>query len=117
MVAHAVRRYCLKNEWARNAAVIFGAGLFLATIWISIDFQIDILHWIRQNTLLNLALLVAVSAVNLSLIFGSLFLGFTECEVEESYRAHVYHGRRSGNPFLPGITRWMDHMGNKRPPK
>ncbi|MCP5371239.1 MAG: hypothetical protein H6907_05845 [Hyphomicrobiales bacterium] len=112
-----MRRFCLKNEWARNAAVLFGAALFLGTIWISIDYQLEILHWIRQNMLLNLALLGLVSAVNLTLIFGSLFLGFTECHVEDQYRDHVYHGRRSGNPFLPGITRWMDHMGNKRPRK
>ncbi|MCB2101473.1 MAG: hypothetical protein KDE22_11420 [Rhodobacterales bacterium] len=111
----SMRRFCLKNEWARNGVILFGAALFMATIWVSIDYQRMILEWIAENTVMNLAILGAVSVLNLTLIFGSLFLGFTECVVEDHHKRHIYHGRRSTNPFVAGPVGWIDRLGSKRP--
>lgn len=118
-VCNRLRLYCLGHEWARNGFAFFGAALFVATIWVSIEYQRLILNWIGENILLNLAILGAVSAVNLTLMFGSLCLGFSECAEEDKNCLHAYRGRGKGGQLFPGASSWIDNLGKnpKRRPR
>ncbi len=112
-VYRGLKSFCVDNEWAANLFAFVGVGQFLATIWITIEYQLLILDWIRENILLHLAALGAASFVNVFLMASFLFLGFAECRADEENCIHAYRGRRSGNPFLPGVLNWMDSLGKK----
>lgn len=114
-----LRKFCLDREWARNAAAFFGAALFVATIWVSIDYQLVILDWIRDNVVVNLAILGAVSVVNLTLMFGSLCLGFSECSEADKNCLHAYRGRGKGGKLFPEVLSIVDGLGTnpKRLPR
>ncbi len=108
---NGLRQYCIDHEWARNAFAFVGAALFVTTIWVSIDYQLEILEWVRENILINLAILGLVSAVNLTCMFGSLCLGFSECSEEDKNCLHAYRGRGKGGPLFPDTAKFIDNMG------
>ena len=106
-----LRSFCLEHEWVRNGFAFFGAALFVTTIWVSIEYQLQILDWIRQNTLVNLAILGGVSAVNHTLMFGSLCLGFSDCSEADKNCMHAYRGRGKGGPLYPEMIGFVDSLG------
>jgi len=108
-----IRGFCLSRPWALNLSVGLSALLFLLTIWIAIEYQRDILHWLHENFLVHGALFAILCATNLFMMSGLFCLGMTECEPEESHDAHTYKGRRSSKAVFPELTTWVDRLGQK----
>ncbi len=114
MICKVLRGYCLQKEWASNLFAVIGVTMFLATIFVTIEYQRGILVWLGENILVNGAIFGLICIANVFFMATSLCLGFSECAREERLDKHAFRGRGTGVPLFPGILDWMDHLGTKR---
>lgn len=110
-VCRNLRAFCIRNESAANMFAFLGAASLLATIWVAIYFQTDILYWVHSNPLLHGLILGAATLVGSLIIFGLLCLGFSEHTHEHRSCSHAYRGRGKSKPLFPGLYRTISHLG------
>lgn len=114
-VCRSLKGYCLRREWARNAFAFLGVAMFLATIWVAIDYQLVILDWLYENFLIHGAMFGLICAVNVSLMSTFLCLGFSDCSAQDhQHHKHSFRGRGHGKPVFPEAFHWIEKLGNKR---
>lgn len=110
-VCKNLRAFCIRNESAANTFAFLGVASLLATIWVAIYFQIDVLYWLQSNPLLHSLILGATTLGSSLLIFGFLCLGFSEYTHEHRNCSHAYRGRGKGKPLFPGFYKTISHLG------
>lgn len=106
--------FCMTHEWAANISAFLGVGLFLATVWVAIDYQRPIVEWLHANELLHWAIFGVICVINVSLMASFVRLGFADCSKDETC-AEAYRGRH-GKALFPGMLDWVDHLGEKQRP-
>lgn len=106
-----LRAFCIRNEYAGNISAFLGVAGLLIAIWVAIDFQTGILHWVHTNPLLHSLILGITTMVGSLVIFGLLCLGFSEHTHEHRSCSHAYRGRGKGKPLFPWLYRTIGHLG------
>ena len=83
--------------------------LFVSTLWVFIEYQQEILSWVRLNQILNPILIGAGVLFEIVLIFLLSLLVFTDCREDADAHNDVYKGRRT--TVFPETTSWVDKLG------
>ena len=107
-----IKWFVMTHEWAANISAFLGVALFLATVWVAIDYQRPIVHWLDANELLHWPMFGIVCAINVLMMTTFVRLGFADCSKDETC-AEVYRGRH-GRALFPEMLDWVDHLGEKK---
>lgn len=108
-----LRKYCVEHEWASNAFAVLGVTQFLATVWVTIEYQRPILGWLFENILVHGPLFALICAANVAVMASSVCLGFSDCGKEGTDCRHAFRGRGTGTKVLPRAWDWIDSLGGK----
>lgn len=104
-----MRHCCQKHEWVANILMLIGTLLFAGTLWFFIEFQQEILLWVKQNPIINPIIIGAVVLFETMLVFGLSQLVFTDCKEESDAHEDVYKNRK--NTVFPNANNWLDGVG------
>ncbi len=111
-VCGKIRGYSRRHEWVGNVFSLLAVVMIFGTVWISLQYYMEIADWIGKNVVFHAALLVLGLAVEVVLILGFLAIGSSrEGEEDESCFA-TFQGRRAGGSPISALRNWLLHMEN-----
>ena len=105
-----MRRCCQQHEWLANLLMLIGTLVFAGTLWFFIEYQQAILHWVKQNPVINPIIIGIVVMVETLLVFGLSQLVFTDCREESEAHDNKYTSRKNSSVF-PEMHNWIDGVG------
>ena len=89
--------------------MILATLLFVGTLWFFIEFQQEILSWVKLNQILHPIIIGVGVLFEIVLIFMLSLLVFTDCREEAEAHNDIYKGRRT--TVFPETTAWVDKLG------
>jgi len=90
----ALKKFCLRNHCAANVFLSIGIFQFVFTIWLAIEHQQTILHWLFPNILVNGAIFGLICVANMGLMGVCFCLGLSDCNRHSAeWAPHTYRGR------------------------
>ena len=104
-----LRGCCLKHEWFGNLIMLLATLVFVVTLWGFIEYQQEMMKWVRQNPIINPIILGGAVLLEVFVVFIVSLLVFTDCRKEAAAHKDVYKSRRT--KVFPETTAWVDKLG------
>ncbi len=109
-VCRQIKNYSRHHEWVGNLFSLIAVTLIFATVWVSLEFYLEIASWLSGNPVFHGAILAAVIALEILVIVALLSIGSSRADEEEERCFASFSGRRGES--LGVFRSWLHHMEN-----
>ena len=102
-----LKEYCEQNEWAAALSALFLLGMLAALVYLLLEYQVYVLHWLSNAVLINGLIAIGISIV-LGLFSLSLFcLSFSSCSIDERTERVIHRHR----PVMSDALKSVRNLG------
>jgi cellobiose-specific phosphotransferase system component IIC len=107
-MCECLKGHCEKRETVRSVFLLLLPLLIFGSIYVLIDWQLDILEWVKAHEPYGY---LVVGAVILGVVLTIGLVMYVACHHPSERHADTYLSRHSSPPQLTG---WIEHLGQKR---
>lgn len=112
-VCKEIKTFSRAHERISDFFSLLAVALLFATVWATLQYHQMVLDWLRQDALLNGAIMIAVLVLDVFLILGFLAIGSARFGDDNEKCFGTFRGRRHHTGSPVGIfNAWLHHMEN-----
>jgi hypothetical protein len=102
-----IKQYCQEHEWAAALSAISLLVTIGAAIYLLLEFQVSLLHWLNSDILINGLIMFAIGLLILAIALPVLCLSFSPCSIEERTERVIHRHQ----PVMAGSLKLIKNLG------